>query len=69
MATSKFNMGEFLSKRTKTEKILGFAAALFLFIAVMQGLVLGPILQKIKEIDLKIETTATFLTLLESGME
>lgn len=57
MATSKFNMGEFLSKRTKTEKILGFAAALCLFIAVMQGLVLGPILHKIKEIDLEIETT------------
>ncbi len=57
MAASKFNVGEFLSKRTKTEKILGFAAAFFVFFAVMQGLVLGPILQKINEIDVQIETT------------
>ncbi len=57
MASSKFNVGEFLSKRTKTEKILGFAAAFFIFFAVMQGLVLGPILQKISEIDVQIETT------------
>jgi len=54
---SKFNLDDFLGQRTKSEKILGFVAAFFIFFAVMQGVVMGPILEKIKEIDAQIETS------------
>lgn len=54
MANKKFNLEEFLSKRSKNEKMLGIAAALIIFIALVQGLAIGPILSKLKLIDEEI---------------
>jgi len=54
MATKKFNLGEFLSQRTKTEKTLGFVTMFVLFLGIMQGMVIGPILSKINTIDTDI---------------
>lgn len=51
MANKKFNLGEFLSQRTKSEKTLGFVAALVVSGGLMYGLVIGPILTKISTID------------------
>ncbi len=51
MASKKFNLGEFLSQRTKTEKTLGFATAFVVFFGIMQGVVIGPILTKMNTID------------------
>ena len=53
----KFNLAEFLSKRTKNEKALGGASALLIFIALMHGLVIGPILSKMHLIDADISTS------------
>ncbi len=53
---TKFSLGEFLSKRTKNEKILGFVAGFCVFLAIMHGLVIGPIISKIKEIDAELQT-------------
>lgn len=56
MANKKFNLEEFLNQRTKNEKTLGMAAALLVFIALMHGIVIGPILSKMQLIDLDISS-------------
>lgn len=57
MADKKFDLSEFLSQRSKSEKVLGFAAGLLIFIALMQGFVIGPILSKMRVIDEDITST------------
>lgn len=57
MADKKFNLVEFLNQRTKGEKTLGIAAAMLIFTALMQGLVIGPILSKMHVIDTDIATS------------
>ncbi|HCM43249.1 MAG TPA: hypothetical protein PLY88_03430 [Candidatus Omnitrophota bacterium] len=56
MANKKFNLEEFLNQRTKNEKTLGMAAALLVFIALMHGIVIGPILSKMQLIDVDISS-------------
>lgn len=56
MANKKFNLGEFMSQRTKGEKALGFVAAITVFAGLMYGVVIGPIMTRINAIDSDIST-------------
>ena len=57
MANKKFSLGEFLSQRSKSEKTLGFAAAMIVFAALMYGVVIGPIMTKMNAIDSDISSS------------
>ena len=51
-------LGAFFAKLSKSEKILAGAASAVIFIAIMDGLVLGPILSELKIMDKKIFSKA-----------
>lgn len=51
-------LGAFFAKLSKSEKILAGAASAVVFIAIMDGLVLGPILSELKAMDKKINSKA-----------
>lgn len=51
-------IGVFFAKLGKSEKILAAAASAVIFIAIMDGLVLGPILSELKIMDKKITSKA-----------
>ncbi len=57
MANTKFNLGELISQRTKSEKTLGLIAALTVFVGLVYGLVISPIMNKMTAIDTNISTS------------